>query len=404
MADERNVGMAKVFEGFLKGIKEGMLYKRQEERDEALFRLKEQAIKDEKKDRSTLTVHQMLEVSKDFDIVNYDDPEAQIRGKVFDEQDPDKTKLIGFKRREAPKTELGLKERLAGIKRVDDKVKLVRGEHRSESNRVQTNEVIAAYNRVKASADKASAAGDLALIFNYMKMLDPGSTVREGEFATAQNAAGWSQRIRAQYNAAVSGKKLEKGQRDDFVNRSDKLKDAALETQTMIDSKFIDLAKTEGIDPARIFGSKARVQTVLKRMKKFGTGKGEDFTPGASPDAASGMVEQGNIDTTNRSVVNLKGGGQGTIRSMSFNDEGVEVLIPTIINGQEVSEEEAIAHYKRTGEHLGKFKTPQDATRYAQGLSDQIGQSKLFRKKDEDEIVNMLNSGALKIEEGLRGR
>ena len=32
------------------------------------------------------------------------------------------------------------------------------------------------------------AAGDMALIFSYMKMLDPNSTVREGEYATAQDA------------------------------------------------------------------------------------------------------------------------------------------------------------------------------------------------------------------------
>jgi hypothetical protein len=47
-----------------------------------------------------------------------------------------------------------------------------------------------AYTRIQDSASDPSAAGDLALIFNYMKMLDPGSTVREGEFATAQDSAG----------------------------------------------------------------------------------------------------------------------------------------------------------------------------------------------------------------------
>ena len=45
-----------------------------------------------------------------------------------------------------------------------------------------------AYDRVVTSADKASAAGDLALIFNFMKVLDPGSVVRESEFATAAQA------------------------------------------------------------------------------------------------------------------------------------------------------------------------------------------------------------------------
>jgi hypothetical protein len=35
------------------------------------------------------------------------------------------------------------------------------------------------YDNVKSSADKKSAAGDMSLIFAYMKILDPTSTVRE---------------------------------------------------------------------------------------------------------------------------------------------------------------------------------------------------------------------------------
>lgn len=45
-----------------------------------------------------------------------------------------------------------------------------------------------AYTRVVESAKTPTAAGDLSLIFNYMKVLDPGSVVRESEFATAAGA------------------------------------------------------------------------------------------------------------------------------------------------------------------------------------------------------------------------
>jgi ribosomal protein L7/L12 len=88
-----------------------------------------------------------------------------------------------------------------------------------------------AYDRIQASIQEPSAAGDLALIFNYMKLLDPGSTVREGEFATAQNSAGVPERLRAQFNKVSSGERLGAGQRDDFSNRSEKLYDKALNSQ-----------------------------------------------------------------------------------------------------------------------------------------------------------------------------
>jgi len=70
----------------------------------------------------------------------------------------------------------------------------LRDDFRSESK--EFVKVRDAYGRILST--DASAAGDLALIFNYMKILDPGSVVREGEFATAQNSAGIPERIRAQ--------------------------------------------------------------------------------------------------------------------------------------------------------------------------------------------------------------
>ena len=80
-----------------------------------------------------------------------------------------------------------------------------------------------AYARVQASISQPSAAGDLALIFNFMKMLDPGSTVREGEFATAQNAAGVPDRARAAYNNIVNGQRMTPEQRSDFSGRAEQL-------------------------------------------------------------------------------------------------------------------------------------------------------------------------------------
>lgn len=79
------------------------------------------------------------------------------------------------------------------------------------------------FARVQESAKEPSAAGDLALIFNFMKMLDPGSVVRESEFATAQNAAGIPERIRAQYNKALAGERLAPKTRQDFTKRANQL-------------------------------------------------------------------------------------------------------------------------------------------------------------------------------------
>lgn len=100
-----------------------------------------------------------------------------------------------------------------------------------------------AYERVIASAQNPSAAGDLALIFNYMKTLDPGSTVREGEFANAQNAGGIPERIAAQYNKIIKGERLSTSQRADFVDRSTKLYDQASKSQEKLVNQYSEIAK-----------------------------------------------------------------------------------------------------------------------------------------------------------------
>lgn len=100
-----------------------------------------------------------------------------------------------------------------------------------------------AFDRVSASVEDPSAAGDLALIFNYMKILDPGSTVREGEFANAENSAGIPERLRGQYNKVITGKRLAPEQRNDFVNRADKLFGKALGRQKKRVDQFKGIAE-----------------------------------------------------------------------------------------------------------------------------------------------------------------
>ena len=50
---------------------------------------------------------------------------------------------------------------------------------------------------------KPTPAGDMALVFGYMKLLDPGSAVRETEYANAENARGVADWVRNLYNKTV---------------------------------------------------------------------------------------------------------------------------------------------------------------------------------------------------------
>lgn len=83
----------------------------------------------------------------------------------------------------------------------------------------------------------------------------------------------------------------------------------------------------------------------------------------------AGLVETGNIDLNNRPVVKNDDGSISTVRSISINEDGVEVLIPTISpSGTVLTDEGAVELYRSTGKHLGKFKSSKEADAYAQTL------------------------------------
>lgn len=106
-----------------------------------------------------------------------------------------------------------------------------------------------AHERVVTSAQDPSPAGDLSLIFNYVKAQDPGSTVREGEFAQAAASGSFGDRIKGAVNKVTSGERLSADQRNDFVVRSKKLYDQANKSQQKIASQYTDIAKRNGLNP-----------------------------------------------------------------------------------------------------------------------------------------------------------
>ena len=112
--------------------------------------------------------------------------------------------------------------------------------------------VRSAYQSVQAAARQPSAAGDLSLIFAYMKILDPGSVVREQEFANAQNAAGIPDRVRNLYNRALNGQRLNPNQRRDFINQANNLFQTRQQTYDRIASEYRGYAESYGVSPDRV--------------------------------------------------------------------------------------------------------------------------------------------------------
>jgi len=135
------------------------------------------------------------------------------------------------------------------LQKLDDRqfneARKLRQEHTKLSKRFI--DVRDSFGRILESKQDPSAAGDLSLIFNYMKMLDPESVVRESEFATAENSGSVPDRIIARYNKVREGQRLSPNQRADFFDRAKRLHNRQLKTQRDLDKRFKGLSKRFGI-------------------------------------------------------------------------------------------------------------------------------------------------------------
>ena len=104
-------------------------------------------------------------------------------------------------------------------------------------------------NRVRIGANADSPAGDIALVFGFMKTVDPFSVVREGEFATAENAAGIPARIRNQYNKLLTGERLSPEQRQDFLSQARAQYEPFRERQLKLIEDSRNFAIRQGLQP-----------------------------------------------------------------------------------------------------------------------------------------------------------
>ena len=114
------------------------------------------------------------------------------------------------------------------------------------------NEMKTSFGQINAGLNSKSAAGDLTAATKFMKLLDPGSVVRESELYLAMNATGLIDRI-ANYKARLeNGEVLNPKQREDFRNVANQLFKAAENTKLNYDKQYEDIANSNNLDPAKI--------------------------------------------------------------------------------------------------------------------------------------------------------
>jgi hypothetical protein len=115
-----------------------------------------------------------------------------------------------------------------------------------------------------------------------------------------------------------------------------------------------------------------KIQEEFNKLQKDGLttlAKNIDDLKGAQ----AGLIEAGNIDLLHRPKVLNADGSISTVRSISTEIDGKQVLIPTVAaDGSRIlTNEEALRQYLSSGKHLGIFDSVEAADSFAQKLHNQ---------------------------------
>lgn len=123
----------------------------------------------------------------------------------------------------------------------------------SSSDPVKTYEIVRnSYERVRESASQQSGAGDLGLIYGYMRMLDPTSVVRESEFAMAAQAGDYGEQIQGFVTRILNGQRLPESQRQEFLKSASSLYKATADNLSSFNEQFKARVEGAGVVPGRI--------------------------------------------------------------------------------------------------------------------------------------------------------
>ena len=135
------------------------------------------------------------------------------------------------------------------------------------------------YQKLKASLKSGTGAGDMAAVFGFMKLLDPGSVVRESEFAAAKNTAGLMEKIYLQKDTLVEGELLSPKQRDEFLKLATQFYDL---TKDKFGDARLDLGQVVKNNPVfnveNIFGSESAPSLWYTSQEVFDLAKSGGFT------------------------------------------------------------------------------------------------------------------------------
>jgi hypothetical protein len=169
-----------------------------------------------------------------------------------------------YRQQIAPKNIVNVPDFTAGERGFKNEMQLS-GAFKSEPIYKDFSDMKSAYSQVVSSLSQGTPIGDVAGATKVMKLLDPGSVVRESELGIAMAASGRMDRLQNYFKNFMSGEKLTPTQREDFKALSNELYAAAGQAYNQKRDEYKSFGNAYGfknLDTA--LGSPANIPSIIK--------------------------------------------------------------------------------------------------------------------------------------------
>ena len=158
----------------------------------------------------------------------------------------------------------------------------LRQDYDKEVKETKAAPIVSAYRKLHSLVHNnptPGGPGDIAIVFSFMKMLDPNSVVREGEFKTAETATPRAVQFARAWNKFFNGGRFVEADRKRFVDTTRMLVQPAMEDLKFVKDRYVKISQRYGYPPSLIVGPSVswsnlpggkRELRIQKRMKKDG--------------------------------------------------------------------------------------------------------------------------------------
>jgi len=173
--------------------------------------------------------------------------------------------LKAYREQIAPKTSVTVPVDMTGGQKGFENERGLGKDFRSEPIYKDFSDMQTAYTQVVSSLKQGTPIGDVAGATKVMKLLDPGSVVRESELGIAMAAGGRMDRLQNYFNNLMTGQKLTPQQRDDFERLSNELYAAAGQAYNQKRAEYMQMGDAYGFkNLGTVLGKPATVPTIMR--------------------------------------------------------------------------------------------------------------------------------------------